>query len=346
MKVHSQYSGRLRPVRAAALAFTLIELLTVIAIISLLISILVPSVSKARDAAKNTKTRAIMKNMGDSLEMFAHDNQDELHGLNYPSSKAGDDPTETGFNDQDMCGAQWVVRYLMGKRLDGYVPARVVDPNSVGPVGEEQLHWYDNPPPGQTEPFSRSGPYLEPGVVKLKSPKNIVGSTVTSADVTPRYNNPVIVDAFEMPICYYAANSVMGARVNAPITAFIGDPNDPSSGPGDVGVFTFKDNALFTGLCYEGQCLTYATEWDFGGGPPKLNYGDPGWITGMPTNIATVIKDHPNSFAYYIMNKDAYEASSPVQANKAVVPNRRDSYILISPGKDGRFGTGDDVTNF
>jgi len=132
MNVHTHYSGGRRALRTRSRGFTLIELLTVIAIISLLISILVPSVSKARDAAKNAKTRAIMKNMGDGFEMFVNENSAELRGQNYPSSRAGDDPTETGIHnaliEADLSGAQWAVRYLMGKKLDGYVPRKVVPP--------------------------------------------------------------------------------------------------------------------------------------------------------------------------------------------------------------------------
>jgi prepilin-type N-terminal cleavage/methylation domain-containing protein len=353
MNVHTDYSGSRRALRTRSRGFTLIELLTVIAIISLLISILVPSVSKARDAAKNAKTRAIMKNMGDGLELFVNENAAELRGQNYPPSRAGDDPTDeatyTALATADMSGAQWVVRYLMGKKLDGYVSRRVVPPAILDQKedGWEQKNWYGalgdtDWPPTLTDPLPRGGPYLEPGAVKLKAPKDIVGYKAANGTGL-RVENPVIVDSFEMPILYYAADSLVAAKSNASIARYKFDPADPNSASATPGIYTYSDNALFTGLCSggaSGGCDV--PRWDFGNGIHKLDYGpDSTWtndVATLPANIA----NYPYSFPYYIMNKDAYESSG----KKAVVPSRKDSYILISPGKDGLFGTGDDVTNF
>ncbi|MBK9189524.1 MAG: prepilin-type N-terminal cleavage/methylation domain-containing protein [Phycisphaerales bacterium] len=58
-------------------AFTLIELLVVIAIISLLISILLPSLGKARLAARQLKDATNIRSIVQSFVLFAHTNQDD-----------------------------------------------------------------------------------------------------------------------------------------------------------------------------------------------------------------------------------------------------------------------------
>ena len=66
-------------------AFSLVELLTVIFIISLLISILVPSLNSARLQAKNIKVSATLKAIGDGMEMFRTENDKEFRASNgYP----------------------------------------------------------------------------------------------------------------------------------------------------------------------------------------------------------------------------------------------------------------------
>lgn len=55
--------------------FTLVELLTVIVIISILVSILAPSVSKAVMLGKTMKTRALIRDLSDACVAFKSDNR-------------------------------------------------------------------------------------------------------------------------------------------------------------------------------------------------------------------------------------------------------------------------------
>lgn len=66
-------------------AFTLIELLVVVAIISMLIAILLPSLSRARQQAKSVICQSNLRTLGQGITTFAAGNNDRLPGPLHPA---------------------------------------------------------------------------------------------------------------------------------------------------------------------------------------------------------------------------------------------------------------------
>jgi prepilin-type N-terminal cleavage/methylation domain-containing protein/prepilin-type processing-associated H-X9-DG protein len=98
-----------RPRRPRCPAFTLIELLVVISIISLLISILLPSMSRARDQAKSVHCLARLREFGTAMAAYENTSGGVLPPARWYPSERDLDPDETNdrrdISDTDPAGA-------------------------------------------------------------------------------------------------------------------------------------------------------------------------------------------------------------------------------------------------
>lgn len=97
MNLRSNILPLCHPTRAA---FTLVELLTVIAIIGILAGILVPVVGKVRNRARQSVCTTHLRQIGIGLQMYANDNKDRFPPVVDTSINGSSDWTKTGWYPQ------------------------------------------------------------------------------------------------------------------------------------------------------------------------------------------------------------------------------------------------------
>ncbi|MDR1279475.1 MAG: prepilin-type N-terminal cleavage/methylation domain-containing protein [Opitutaceae bacterium] len=77
-------------------AFTLVELLTVIAIIGILAAIIIPTVGKVRETARMTRSLSNLKSIGQAVQLYLADNKDRFPPLGQDKGFTAPLWTDTG----------------------------------------------------------------------------------------------------------------------------------------------------------------------------------------------------------------------------------------------------------
>jgi type II secretory pathway pseudopilin PulG len=306
----------------AARAFTIVELLTVMSIIIVLISLLVPAVSRVRQYAKRVKQNAQFHSIAAALEMFTN----EFEG--YPDSgPMGLDV----IGGEAYCGAMKLAEALVGQDMRGFHPNSrfrangkddggnwlyVTDPDAAADIGT----------PAYTQNLrARKGPFLE-----LEG-ANAYSLSDMYTDPTP-FPTGYRVDDLGIPktqmvLCDEyprVSNIFTGVRIGMPVLYYKADVSKLQ-----------HDATLISESVYDARdnqnLVDKPLPWD-------LNYNHPMATAGVtPDNAAVEGLD-----LFYKMTRDE---NVPTVGNVSR-PRRPDSYILMSAGYDGLYGTDDDVFNF
>ena len=302
---------------------TVVELLVVLAVMALLVSLLLPAVTMVINLAKTTKQKAQFATISIALESFRNDFGD------YPNSdnlQPGDPMTNNG--NYDYCGVQKLSEAMVGYDLFGVHPKTKFQNDGKWDSGSgRDVEYVTDPDPTVGNLNQRKGPYIEvekAGAVRLDdlygspNPGGLKGDTYVLTDTFKRFNSK-----YQTALLNKTPSLQTDGKVGTPILYYKARPNYVyfETGAYDKRIFDHQDNQKL------------------------IDAGVP-WNTSLEHDLqtgATSPKPGPDYFYdnEYIVNKNL---TSPISSD--ALPYNKDSFILISAGKDGLYGTDDDIFNF
>lgn len=228
-----------------------------------------------------------------------------------------DDYPPSGALDPDgvsYCGAMKLCEAMMGRDLMGFHPDSNFRRSGLSSLGVN-LYPPESDPTFQNSRSARKGPFLPLENANAYQVRDLyeelgpfgVGDSFVLCDVFRRVTHRQSGQKVGMPILYYKANT-------ANTLHDVDNPDNPQN------IYDYKDNQ---------ELVMLGKPFD----PPP---------TGTPHRLAQET-GYPMGYRFYRnITNDKMLATTMV----AVRPYREDTYILISAGYDGEYGTPDDICNF
>ena len=323
------------------IGFTIIELLTVMSIIVILISLLTPALNRVRRYATDVKQRAQFHAISIGLDAF----NSEFDG--YPDSNAVDD------RGHNYCGAMRLAEAMVGQDLKGFNPTSLFERrgfwntldslwlgmpyppyNTCGDVTDSACYNENIRSRKMYLELEHANAYMLKDIYDSDTIKNAqtgidIGPAPTESGFDP--NTYVLCDSYNrvtnkttgrkmgMPILYYRADQ---AKIQfPPVSTTAGDMKTSVASY----IYSFWDNQLLINMGMPWiPSNTYVHRLAEGGTTPE----------GF---VIQTMNPCPGEFYRIIRDKKISSGDRPYRAN---------SYVLISAGFDGQYGTSDDIYNF
>ena len=287
--------------------FTIVELLTVMSIIIILIGLLVPALERVRRYAQRVKQKAQFHAVSVALDLFNAENE------GYPDSNENDD------SGLSYCGAMKFCEAMVGQDLRGFNPRSRFRRADFGSAACYPGMLY--PPIGclsatdYADNVKSRKMYLQLENANAYQLKYIYDST---SDFDP--NTFVLCDVYNR-----VTNKSTGKKIGMPVLYYKAHPsstqhayNSNAATSEQVNIYDSWDNQKLVDL---------GLPWNPGVAHPMAS-------SGTTSSGATA---NPQIF---------YEKTTNPNIPGGPWPYRQDSYILISAGFDGEYGTSDDDFNF
>ncbi|MDH4201652.1 MAG: type II secretion system GspH family protein [Phycisphaerae bacterium] len=291
--------------------FTLVELLTTLAVIGILLGLLIPALNQVSKTATKVKQKAQFHAIGTALETFRNDYGD------YPPSA-----WDADFDGMPDYGyyypSQRLAEAIIGRDGLGFHPSsKFLGNGTDGTVTVSGNPLYYPAIAGFTDPAkeanlaARKGPYLELESANAVKPDSLyLPAVIGSYALTDGY---VLADMYKV-----TKNAKTGKQVGMPILYYKANKlkvgNDPASFA--TNTYNVADNSDGTGFV--------AAPAPFNGATHPLS--------------AEISSGNAPSFYNAIAN--------PNFPGPPARPYRAESFLLHSAGEDGLYGTMDDMFNF